>query len=195
MKAPLSPTRKRIAILIVVVGSVLIGERVMSLAMAEDDEVVAAAVRPSVRPTRSDAGGTGNSGNTKSANKTDLRLRTERLDARQQALAATEARARAPQPKASLFDSVSWRPPAPPAPPAPPPPKPKAPPFPYTYVGGLLDADVRTAFFEKNDRVVAVKAGDTVDGVFRVDQMTDKQMQLTYMPLEQRLTVPLGGPP
>ena len=201
MKAPLSPTRKRIAILIVVVGSVLIGERVMSLAMAEDDEVVAAAVRPSARPTRSDAGGSGNSGNPNIADKTELRLRTERLDAREQALAAAAARARAPQPKANLnpnpnpFDSVSWRPPAPPAPPAPPPPKPKAPPFPYTYVGGMFDADVRTAFFEKSDRVVALKAGDTVDGVFRVDQMTDKQMQLTYLPLEQRVTVPLGGPP
>ena len=189
MKAPLSPTRKRIVILIVVVGSVMIGERVMSLAMAEEDGVVAASVRPSVRPSRSDAGGSGNAGNPNIADKTDLHLRTERLDARQQALAATEARARAPQPKASLFDSVSWRPPAPP------PPKPKAPPFPYTYVGGMFDADVRTAFFEKSDRVVALKAGDTVDGVFRVDQMTDEQMQLTYLPLEQRLTVPLGGPP
>lgn len=184
--AALSPNRKRIAVLIVVVGSALIGERVLSLAAAEDD-VVAPAARQGARAadsgTRAVAAGN---------DKTDLRLRTDRLDARQQALATKEPRARAPQPQAGPFDSVSWRPPAPPALP-PPAPKPTAPPFPYTYVGGLLDNNVRTAFFEKSERVVALKAGDIVDGVYRVDQMTDKQMQLTYLPLEQRLTVPLGG--
>ena len=185
--AALSPTRKRIAILIVVVGSVLIGERVLSLAAADDD-VVAPVARQGARAAEGGARTAAAAGE-----KTELRLRTDRLDARQQALAIKEPSARALQTMAGLFDSVSWRPPTPPAPPRPPPPKPTAPPFPYTYVGGLLDNDVRTAFFEKSERVVAVKAGDTVDGVYRVDQMTDKQMQLTYLPLEQRLTVPLGG--
>ena len=185
--AALSPARKRIAILIVLVGSVLIGERVLSLAAADDD-VVAPVARQSARAAE------GGARTVVAANdKTELRLRTDRLDARQQALAVKEPSTRAPQPKANLFDSVSWRPPTPPAPPRQPPPKPTAPPFPYTYVGGLLDNNVRTAFFEKSERVVALKAGDTVDGVYRVDQMTDKQMQLTYLPLEQRLTVPLGG--
>lgn len=185
--AAMSPIRKRIAILIVVVGSVLIGERVLSMAAADDD-IVAPVTRPGARAA--DGGARTAAAAT---DKTDLRLRTDRLDARQQALAAKDASARAPQPQANPFDSVSWRPAAPPAAPPPPPPKPKAPPFPYTYVGGLLDNNVRTAFFEKSERVVALKAGDTVDGVFRVDQMTDKQMQLTYLPLEQPITVPLGG--
>ena len=186
--AALSPARKRIAILIVVVGSALIGERLLSLAAADGD-VVAPATRPGARAADSSARAPASTGN----DKTELRLRTDRLDARQQALAAKEPSARAPQPKAGLFDSVSWRPPAPPAAPPRPPPKPSAPPFAYTYVGGLLDNNVRTAFFEKSERVIALKAGDTVDGVYRVDQMTDKQMQLTYLPLDQRLTVPLGG--
>lgn len=186
--AALSPTRKRIAILIVVVGSVLIGERVLSLAKADDDDIVAPVARPGARAADG-AARTVASG----SDKNEVRLRTDRLDARQQALAAKEPSARAPQPQANPFDSVSWRPAAPPAAPPPPPPKPKPPPFPYTYVGGLLDNNVRTAFFEKSERVVALKAGDTVDGVFRVDQMTDKQMQLTYLPLGQSLTVPLGG--
>lgn len=185
--AELSPNRKRVAILIVVVGSVLIGHRVLTLS-EDDDSVVAPATRQSTRPAE-----TGERAAAGGAEPSDLRLRLDRLDAREQALAALEPRARAPQPKAGLFDSVSWRPPAPPAPPPPPPPKPAAPPFPYTYVGGLLDNNVRTAFFEKGERVIALKAGDTLDGVYRVDQMTDQQMQLTYLPLDQRMTVPLGG--
>jgi hypothetical protein len=184
--AELSPNRKRVAILVVVVGSALIGHRVVTLSDADEGVVVPAApqsTRPAETGARAVAGG---------ADPSDLRLRLDRLDAREQALAALEPRARAPQAKAGLFDSVSWRPPAPPAPPPPPPPKPTAPPFPYTYVGGLLDNNVRTAFFEKGERVVALKAGDTVEGVYRVDQMTDQNMQLTYLPLEQRMTVPLG---
>lgn len=182
--AALSPNRKRAALAIVLVGSVLIGHRVMSLAAA-DDEIVAPVARPNARST--DGGGAG----AVVSDRADLVLRTERLDARQQALASQQVSV--PQPQPSLFGSGSWRPPASAAAPPVPPPPPRAPSFPYTYVGGLLDNDVRTAFFEKSERVVALKTGDTVDGVYRVDQMNDKQMQLTYLPLSQRLTVPLGG--
>ena len=103
--AALSPARKRIAILIVLVGSVLIGERVLSL-VAADGDVVAPVARQSASAAE------GGARTAVAANdKTELRLRTDRLDARQQALAVKEPSARAPQPKASLFDSVSWRPP------------------------------------------------------------------------------------
>jgi hypothetical protein len=183
--ADLSPSRKRVAMLIVVVGSALIGHRVLTVSDT-DDGVVAAVARQGT--PRAETGARAGAGG---ADPSDLRLRLDRLDARDQALAALQPRVRAPQPKAGLFDSVSWRPPAPPAAP-PPPSKPTAPPFPYTYVGGLLDNNVRTVFFEKGERVVALKAGDTVEGVYRVDQMTDQNMQLTYLPLDQRMTVPLG---
>ncbi|MBX9716531.1 MAG: hypothetical protein K2X42_08055, partial [Burkholderiaceae bacterium] len=123
-------------------------------------------------------------------------VQLDRLDARQLALADS---ADAVSPAASQptpFESVVWQSPAAlaqAAAPPPPPPKPVAPPFPYTYLGGLSEDGVRTNFFTKGDRVLPVKAGDTVDAVYRVDQMTEKQMKLTYLPLNESLTLALGG--
>ncbi|MBX9792743.1 MAG: hypothetical protein K2Y02_00445, partial [Burkholderiaceae bacterium] len=95
-----------------------------------------------------------------------------------------------------LFEPVAWQSVAAlaqAAAAAPPPPQPVAPPFPYAYLGGLLEDGVRTTFFTQGDRVLPVKAGDTVDAVYRVDQMTEKQMTLTYLPLNQSLTLALGN--
>jgi len=93
----------------------------------------------------------------------------------------------------ALFEARPWTPPAAPPPPPAPAPKPVAPPFPYTYIGGLLDGDLRTGFFTPaaGGRVVAVHKGDTLDGVYRVDDMTDTQMTLTYLPLDEAMAVAL----
>jgi hypothetical protein len=185
--AAMSPTRKRLSIAIVLVVGVLIGERAVSLVSA-DDEIA----RPVVHQRAPRApGGPASAGQAGSAQA--ARLRLDRLDARELALADRDAEAPEPEAKAALFDSVSWQPPEPPAPPPPPPPKPVAPPFPYPYIGGLLDGGVRTAFFTKGERVLAVKNGDIVDGVYRVEQLTDNQMQMTYLPLTQSVVLALGG--
>ena len=186
--AEMSPTRKRIAMLIVVVGSALIGERVVTLMSDGDEAVEPAAVkrpRSQGRPASSEVDPSASSADT---------VQAERLDARQRALAdAAAARSSAAR---ALFEPVAWpsaaarvQASAPP----PPPPKPLAPPFPYAYLGGLLEDGVRTTFFTKGDRVLPVKAGDTVDAVYRVDQMTEKHMTLTYLPLNQSLTLALGS--
>ena len=176
--AELTPARKRMAVLIIVIGSALIGERVVAL-MAGDDEVVAPVSHARRRPRTEPAPAAADSDNSAA-------VRIDRLVARQQAL---EADAGDVQP-ASLFDAVSWQPPAVKEVAAPPP-APVAPPFPYAYLGGLSEDGVRTAFFTQGDRVLPVKAGDTVDAAYRVDQMNEKQMTLTYLPLNQTLTVTL----
>jgi hypothetical protein len=79
------------------------------------------------------------------------------------------------------------------APPAPPP-RPVAPPFPYSYVGGLLDETGRTLYFGLGDRLVTLRAGATVDGVYRVERISDSAIQLMYLPLSQPMTIPFGGP-
>ena len=189
--AEMSPTRKRIAMLIVVVGSALIGERVVTLTSDGDEAAEPAAVkrpRSQGRPASSEVDAGASSADT---------VQAERLDARQRALAdgADAAGARSSAARA-LFEPVAWpsaaarvQASAPP----PPPPKPLAPPFPYAYLGGLLEDGVRTTFFTKGDRVLPVKTGDTVDAVYRVDQMNEKQMTLTYLPLNQSQTVALGS--
>ena len=189
--AEMSPTRKRIAMLIVVVGSALIGERVVTLMSDGDEAVEPAAVkrpRSQGRPASSEVDPSASSADT---------VQAERLDARQRALAdgADAAAARSSAARA-LFEPVAWPSAAARAQasaPPPPPPKPLAPPFPYAYLGGLLEDGVRTTFFTKGDRVLPVKAGDTVDAVYRVDQMTEKHMTLTYLPLNQSLTLALGS--
>ncbi|MES2099752.1 MAG: hypothetical protein V4569_08040 [Pseudomonadota bacterium] len=177
------PMPKRLAILIVVVGSALIGERLLALAAADAEVVEPAAAKRVGRSAVTDA-----------AAAPPSVLRLDRLDARQLELSEGAA---PPAPGASrpaLFDSVTWQAPAvaktAPPPPAPPP---VAPPFPYAYMGGLTEDGVRTAFLIQGDRVITVKLGDTVDAAYRIDQMTEKQMTLTYLPLDQTLVLVLGG--
>lgn len=177
-------TRQRLLILIVLVGGVLITERMVALAGGGPE-----VVEPQVRARASRAAPPVN-GSAAAPNES---IRFDRLDARQTALEAIDPRRPALASPPTLFGSVSWAPPPPPQPPPAPPPKPVAPPFPYSYMGGLLDDGVRTAFFNKGERVLAVKAGDTVDGAYRVDQLNDKQMQLTYLPLNQIMSFPIGG--
>ena len=113
-------------------------------------------------------------------------LRLDRLQARLQSTGA------APE-VVSPFETRSWQPPPAAVKPAPTPP-PVAPPFPYPYLGGLTDDGVRTGFFTKGERVLPLRAGDSVDGAWRVEQMTETQMTLTYLPLNLPVGVPLGGP-
>lgn len=182
--AAMSPTRKRVLLLIVLVGSGLIAERTLSLA-GEDDNVVQPPVRS--RPARAAVA----SDATASSPATGVRF--DRLEARQRALDAADPKTTRGAPKPALFASVSWAPAPPPKPPPPPAPKPVAPPFPYSYMGGLSEDGVRTAFFNKGERVLPVKAGDTIDGTYRVEQINDQQMQVTYIPLDQAISIPFGG--
>lgn len=189
--AEMSPTRKRIAMLIVVVGSALIGERVVTL-VSGDSEVVEPATGKRATP-RAKAG-SGESGAADGRSAATVQL--ERLEARQRSLVDRDAGRAGNSTAGDLFEPVAWQSVAAlaqAAAAAPPPPQPVAPPFPYAYLGGLLEDGVRTTFFTQGDRVLPVKAGDTVDAVYRVDQMTEKQMTLTYLPLNQSLTLALGS--
>lgn len=183
MAAAMNPTRKRIAMLIVAVGGALIVERVVALSAGEGAD--AGDARPAVAERRFSRG----SGAPQAENPVATgELRLDRLARRLQGPDASAGVASAP--RAALFDVVSWQPPAPKVA-APPMPKPVAPPFPYPYMGGLSEDGVRTTFFMKGGRVLPVKAGDVVDAAYRVDEMTDQQMTLTYLPLNETLSVAL----
>ena len=191
-----TPMQKRIAVLVVLVGSALIGERVVSLATGADpaDSAVvepAASKARRARPAAVPAAAAGTAvatavATTAATTAADAsRVQLDRLDARQQSLATDTHDARGQ--RATLFAPLSWQPPPPKAIAVVKqvPPKPVAPPFPYVYLGGLLEDGVRTTFFTQGNRVLSVKAGDTIDAVYRVDQMTEKQMLLTYLPLNE----------
>lgn len=187
--AEMTRNRKRIAMLIVVVGSALIGERVYSLAAPDSDEADKVVV-----PKRAQRSAATDS-EAESASAPPAALRLDRLDARQKASSDTATDKHADAERRGLFDAVAWQAPVAKAPPPPPPPKPVPPPFGYAYMGGLTEDGVRTAFFTQGERIIAVKAGDTVDAAFRIDKMTEKQMTLTYLPLNETLVLALGGRP
>ncbi len=100
-----------------------------------------------------------------------------------------------PWPALSGPAPLAWAaqaPPPPPveaAPPAPPPP-PMAPPFPHAWVGRYVDNAVR-AVVAGPAQTWVVQAKDVLDGQWRVDAIEERQMRLTYLPLQQSQTVNL----
>ncbi|SFI02037.1 hypothetical protein SAMN04515618_1087 [Collimonas sp. OK307] len=96
----------------------------------------------------------------------------------------------------NLFASNSWTPPPPPPPkelPPPPPPPPTAPPMPFNFVGLLQDQAKPTAFLAKDDQLLLVTTGDTVEGIYRIDSVSAKEIVLTYLPLNQRQSILISG--
>lgn len=91
-----------------------------------------------------------------------------------------------------VFQAKSWYVPPPPPKPVPPPP-PAPPPLPFIYMGKLLEEDKLTVFLSKQDRHYAVKAGDTLDGAYRVESVNAQQVIFTYLPLNMQQTLSLGG--
>jgi hypothetical protein len=87
------------------------------------------------------------------------------------------------------FPSHSWQPPPPPPPkPAPP----SAPPLPFTYVGKLLDGDKTLVFLSQQQRNLVVRQGDTIDNLYRVEQVTPDRVEFVYLPLKQKQTITFG---
>lgn len=99
-----------------------------------------------------------------------------------------------------LFPATSWEQQAraeqlknnPPPKPAPPPP-PQAPPLPFTYMGKMIEDGKVTVFLVRGDRNVIVRAGDTIEGVYRVDSIDDRFVQFTYLPLNQTQQLAFGA--
>jgi hypothetical protein len=187
--ADVANSRKRIAVVLLLVGAGLIVERVIAFGgdSARSGDIGADEVAAPPRAPRVDAP---EKAVPEKAAPDSAALRLERLDARRSTPARIDP----------LFAPLSWQPPRPKAPPpppaAPPPPAPQpvAPAFPYPYLGGLSEEGVRTGFFARGERVLALRAGDTVDDAYRVEQLSETRMTLTYLPLEQTLNVALGAP-
>jgi hypothetical protein len=91
-----------------------------------------------------------------------------------------------------MFGTRSWEVPrkalAPPEHAAPPEP----PRFPYTFFGRLHEGAGTTLFLSRNDEILTVRAGDTIAGTWRIDQVSDGTVALTYLPLSRRQTLDIG---
>ena len=106
-----------------------------------------------------------------------------------------------PESSGDAFAKLSWSPPPPPPPPTPapaPPPKPvapTAPPVPFSFVG-MVEKGVGKprAFLAKGDALLIVEAGEVLENnTYRIDSLGPNQVVLTYLPLNMRQSIDIGG--
>jgi len=79
-------------------------------------------------------------------------------------------------------------------PPPPPPPAPTAPPLPFRYFGKWIDGDRTVVFLWNNSDGYSVAAGDTVEGTYRIESITDSSVDFVYLPLGSKQTLPISKP-
>ncbi|MBB5368340.1 MULTISPECIES: hypothetical protein [unclassified Janthinobacterium] len=95
--------------------------------------------------------------------------------------------------KTDLFRFVSFQPPPPkalPPPPSPPPPAPSAPSFPYRYFGRMVDVDGKTVtYLARGDALIPIHVRQLLDNTYRIDAVTETQIVVTYVPLEEKIMI------
>jgi len=75
-----------------------------------------------------------------------------------------------------------------------PPPAPQAPPLPFAYIGRLSEERDTTVFLAMGERNLVLKPGDVIDGTYKLEEVNDSGVVLTYLPLSQRQTLSIGTP-
>jgi hypothetical protein len=104
--------------------------------------------------------------------------------------------AQAEKPAHGIFTSHSWTPPPPPPPPPPkpvPPPPPMAPPLPFTYLGKKVEDGIWEVYLARGERTYIVRAQTMIDGTYRAESIQPPTLVLTYLPLDQKQTLTIGG--
>lgn len=95
---------------------------------------------------------------------------------------------------ANPFAKKSWRPPAPPPKAEPAVPQ-EAPPLQYSYFGRFVnDQGKLMVFLQKTDgRIFLVSSGDTLEGVYRIEEILGDSISLRYLPLGIMQTLRMNG--
>lgn len=99
-----------------------------------------------------------------------------------------------------LFPAHDWRPPVPVLP-SPPPAAPVTPtvvvagppPLPFRYLGKLRRSEGAQVFLAQGERLLTVVEGDVIDGLYRVERIDARSMELRYLPLDQTQSMPVGS--
>lgn len=108
--------------------------------------------------------------------------------------------ARAPlDASAAAVIASAWEPPPPPPPPkaapAPPPPPPRAPALPFRVVGRLVDGASTLVFLQSGQATLVARRGDLIERDYRVEEVNEKQVIFTYLPLNQKQQLAIGDAP
>ena len=68
--------------------------------------------------------------------------------------------------------------------------KPEAPPLPFRYLGKLIEDGKLSVFLANGNESLIARAGERV-GDYRVDKVTESEVQFTYLPLKTKQSLPL----
>jgi len=102
--------------------------------------------------------------------------------------AASATHERLARMQANLFPRQTWVPPPPPPKPyvPPPPPPPKPPPLPFKYLGRWVDGGEQTLLLVQGEQPIPVKLGQVLYGSWRLDEITERSVVFTYLPLDMQ---------
>ena len=90
-----------------------------------------------------------------------------------------------------LFSTRNWNPP-------PPPPTAMAeaaalaPPLPFAFLGKKFEGDIWEVYLSRGEQTLIAREGQTLDGIYRIDKIAPPSLALTYLPLAQSQTLPIG---
>ena len=91
----------------------------------------------------------------------------------------------------NLFSTRNWNPP-------PPPPTPVAeaaavaPALPFAFLGKKLEGEIWEVYLSRGEQTFIVRQGQILEGVYRIDKIAPPSLALTYLPLGQPQTLPIG---
>lgn len=71
---------------------------------------------------------------------------------------------------------------------------PVAPPLPFVYVGRVLDEETgkRVVYLSKDGVPYVVTEGEVIEGMYRVDAVSDTELTLVYLPLNVKQKIIIG---
>lgn len=67
---------------------------------------------------------------------------------------------------------------------------PQPPSFPYVFIGRLLAEEKDAVFLSRNNQIYSVAAGDTLEGVYRIECVGSDTLEITYLPERKKTTYP-----
>lgn len=94
------------------------------------------------------------------------------------------------------FAARDWTPPPPQRPKLPPPPTlpPTAPPVPYRFLGKWKEDGQLVVYLLSGNQTYPVKGGELLNGQWRVDEVNERSIRFTYVPLDQTASLNIGEP-
>lgn len=66
------------------------------------------------------------------------------------------------------------------------------PPIPLRALGRMLDDDGEVVFVETTGKVLPTRVGDVLQSVYRIDAIEARLVRLTYLPLNEQQSLPIG---